>query len=159
MTQRTLLLTGFEPWAEHTSNPSQEFLETAPLFSGWAVSSCLLPVDDSCFALFQIKVRDVAPDFIVSLGLAADRDEISIERCATRSPNALPGPDRLFSMCVLDDVRQSDDAGSFYCNDIFYLGLRLARNAEIRVAFVHLPPNARPAEVYDVVRRLLHIFA
>ena len=158
MKTKSLLLTGFEPWGEHPSNPSQEFLDTAPRFSGWAVSLCLLPVNDTCFEIFQKKIAEVAPDFTVSLGLAADRTEISVESCATRSSKMPVGPDQLSSPCVLNDVLQSDNAGTFYCNDIFYLALQTAQSSSMRAAFIHLPPRVTQSDVHDVVRRLLSTY-
>ena len=155
MKTKTLLLTGFEPWAEHASNPSQDFLETAPEFIGWAVFSCLLPVDDTCFQIFHDQIAMVKPDFIISLGLAADRHEISIESCATRGHRMAPGPDQLSSPCLLNGVLQSDDAGVFYCNDIFYLGLRAAQLLPLKAAFIHLPMGVKPSDVYDTTERLL----
>jgi len=152
---KTLLLTGFEPWAEHASNPSQDFLETVPEFSGWAVSSCLLPVNDTSFQIFQGQIAKVKPDFILSLGLAADRQEISIESCATRGPKMSSGPDRLTSPCLLNEVLRSDDAGDFYCNDIFYLALRAAQLLPLRAAFIHLPMDVKQSHVYDVAALLL----
>ena len=155
MKTKALLLTGFEPWAEHAANPSKDFVETAPAFPGWAVSAYVLPVNDTCFGIFNRKIADVAPDFIISLGLAADRNEISIESCATRGPKMPPGPGQLSTSCLLDDVRRSDDAGDFYCNDIFYLALRAGQLLPLKTAFIHLPMDVRNSDIYDTVKRLL----
>lgn len=130
-------------------------METAPEFIGWAVSSCVLPVNDTCFEIFQDQIAKVKPDFILSLGLAADRHEISIESCATRGPKMIPGPNKLSSTCLLTDVQRSDDAGNFYCNDIFYLALRASQLRPLKAAFIHLPMGVKQSDVYDTTARLL----
>ena len=155
MSQRRLLLTGFEPWAEHSTNPSGKFVETAPTFPGWAVSYLVLPVDDSCFDLYRQTVSAADPHVVISLGLAAERAEITIERCATRSDKMPSGPNQLFSRLIVNEVTLSDDAGAFYCNDIFYSGLLLAEERDLSVAFVHVPPNVNFDDLNSLIDRLL----
>ena len=78
MADRTLLITGFEPWGEHRTNPSKEFVEGQPQFEGWKVRWRVLPVSPSCTDVLNEMIDQFDPDVIISIGLAALRNETAI---------------------------------------------------------------------------------
>lgn len=94
-----LLLTGFEPFGQNTTNPTQYLVETlaarAPI-AGVELIARVLPVE-YLNAEHQLRalIRDHRPDVILSLGLAETRAKISLERVALN----------------LDDASLPDNAG------------------------------------------------
>ncbi len=151
----TVLLTGFEPWDAHKVNPSREFVTADPKFDGWVVHKKVLPVSDACFEIFSSALERFDPHVIVSLGLAANRQTLAIEKRARKTVKMTSGPEILTSDLVPPGFDHSDDAGDFYCNALFYYGLRICRETSRRMAFVHLPHNVNMAEVHKAVTAIL----
>lgn len=160
------LVTGFEPFGEHQTNPSQLVAE--------ALDGVVLPVayDRAADALrAAIEVRN--PDLVVCLGLAHDRTAISVERWAHNLDEASTvdnegvagsgraiepdGPLARASTLPVDEIvaalhteeipaEVSRDAGGYLCNHVFYC-LMAALPAGARGGFVHVPPlEAVPLE-------------
>ena len=152
---KNVLLTGFEPWDEHKVNPSREFVNTDPEFDGWVVHKKVLPVSHACFEIFSSAVDRFDPQVIVSLGLATDRECLSIERRARKTTAVTSGPDIFTSDLVPSGFDHSDDAGYFYCNALFYFGLQICRETSRRMAFIHVPPNVNMAEARNAVAAIL----
>lgn len=176
-TDKTILLTGFEPFGSFTANPSALLArqldgETA---GAYRIRSTVLPVvfgeaGDRLIA----AIEDLAPAWVICLGLAANRREISMERCAVNLDDAdipdnagnLPvdqaivggGPPAYWSTlpvkAMVSALRELDipasvslSAGTYVCNHVFYrLMHHLAGRPGIRGGFVHLPPLAGQVE-------------
>ncbi len=82
---KTLLLTGFGPFAEHSENPTEPLVRELndKLINGFKVTSHILPVEyDSSIIELDSLIEELNPDVIINLGLAADREEITPELIA-----------------------------------------------------------------------------
>lgn len=169
--ERRLLLTGFEPWSTHPSNPAQQLAER---LDGWAaadlrVHSLVLPVTRTgAPAAVRAALRELRPDAVLHLGLAASRTALTVERWAHNEAdfvvpdNAGAQPrgeplredgrwQRASTLHVASAVRAlaaaevpaapSDTAGRFVCNAVLYATLDWASEQRYggAVGFVHLP--------------------
>lgn len=145
-----ILLSGFEPFQQDTSNPSWEI---AHALDGWQIAEHVvhaikLPVvfGESAKQLFE-AIEYYQPSVVICLGLAANRTCISLERIAINLDDA-PIPDNAgdqpidepiistapiayFSTLALKNIFQalkhqdipveiSNSAGTYVCNHIFY---------------------------------------
>lgn len=170
-TNKVILLTGFEPFGGDTFNPSEAIARQLDnrRFDGFTVQSYILPVatDIASSRLTEI-VEALQPAALVSLGLAAGRDGISLERVAVNlrdwvepdntgqnvadQPVIVDGPAAYFATLPLRTIKAGLDsaeinahlsatAGLFLCNQIMYWGLHLAatRYPTMLSGFIHLP--------------------
>ena len=157
-----VLVTGFEPWGEHETNPSQLLAER--------LGGVVLPVSYArAEAALRAAIDERDPEVVVCFGLAEKRDKISVERYAHNIDEAdttdndaangsgaeidPAGPLALRSTLPVDAIvaalneegipaEVSRDAGGFLCNHVFY---RLLQQRE--GGFVHVPPlDAVPLE-------------
>lgn len=163
-----VLLTGFEPFGGLRHNPSAALLSLLPRSIGEKpIQTALLPVDTGALpeALRALYARN--PKAVLHLGLAENRPLITLERLAVNlldferpdnkgvlkedeavvpgGPLALParfpvkeGVRRLREAGI--PARASLSAGSYPCNQAFYLSL-YHLPVSVPVAFVHLPPD------------------
>ena len=151
-----ILVTGFEPWAKHRSNPSGEL---AKAFDG-----VVLPTEyRACERALSRAVAARKPRALVMLGLAETRKKLSIEMVALNVDHAdiadnarekrqnrairrggelalvtrLPAT-RLLSRlkAARVPVALSFHAGTFCCNHLFYCALTLFT---FPCGFVHVP--------------------
>lgn len=154
-----VLITGFEPFHDHKENPSAKLL---PLFKGEA-ETLLLPVSfERAWQVLEPKLREKDWDFIVMLGLAADRKDVCLELVALNGISA-PRPDNDGKTVLFESIDQKGEAallspfplhgwavkakemnlpirvslsaGSFVCNYIYYK----ARQITTKALFVHVP--------------------
>ncbi|HXS51273.1 MAG TPA: pyroglutamyl-peptidase I [Usitatibacter sp.] len=167
-----MLVTGFEPFGGDTVNPSWEVCERLPAaIGGMRVETCRVPCE------FRRAIEVVAdaierhrPSLIVSLGLAAGRTHIGVERVAINvddariadnagaqpvdEPVAAGGPPAYFSTlpvkAMVAAMRRagvpaevSNSAGTFVCNHLMYgvLHFLAARGKSARAGFVHVPSS------------------
>jgi len=83
---RTLLLTGFEPFHTHPSNPSAaaaEALDGLILPGSLRIHSALLPVEPhAARARLLPLLSELRPDAVLLTGLAAGRPHVTLERVA-----------------------------------------------------------------------------
>lgn len=151
-----LLLTGFEPFAGDTRNPSAEVLGPLSVACprGFTVATALLPVAfDQLDAALDAAIAQSNPDIVLSLGLAGGRPDISVERIAINlddaripdndgaqpldRPVAADGPAAYFATvpvkAMLAAIREagapaslSHSAGTFACNHVFYRAAHVA---------------------------------
>jgi len=164
-----ILLTGFEPFGGDPVNPSA--LVCRALHGQRVAHATVHTVELPCVFGRALQVLDEAlaahsPVFVLALGLAAGRGEISVERAALNIDDArIPdnagaqpvdvpvvagGPAAWFSTlpvkAIVAALRQaglpagvSQSAGTFVCNHVFYgLQHRLAGTG-VRSGFVHVP--------------------
>jgi pyroglutamyl-peptidase len=150
-----ILVTGFEPWADHAVNPSQLVAE--------ALGGVMLPVSYArATAALRTAIDERDPELVIAFGLAETREKISIERFAHNLDEAATidndatngsgaeidpaGPLALRSTLPVDAIvaaltdaaipaEVSRDAGGFLCNHVFYRLLQLRGGG-----FVHVPP-------------------
>lgn len=151
-TVRTLLLTGFEPFLNYSSNPTQLIIEELEgrTIGDYTVASRLLPVDYAHSGeQLEQAITALDPDAVISLGLAAGRHKITPERIAVNANDgpvdntgytphgekiAEDGPDGIFSRLPLAVMVErlnraqlpaeiSNTAGLYLCNHVMYRGL------------------------------------
>ena len=158
-----ILLTGFEPFLEHTSNPTLDIIKH---LASKDVTPLSLPV---VYEKAAQKILDAVAkepfDFIIMLGLAADRTMITIEHHALNWMDA-KGPDnegviKRFEVIdekgphlyptdipyktIIEDaetelrpISLSLSAGGYICNDTFYRVKHALKSQ--KVGFIHVPP-------------------
>ena len=161
---RKVLLTGFEPFGNATSNPSGEIVKQ---ISGDNIVTAILPVayTQSAERLLSL-IEQHKPDVVICLGQAEGRIAITPERVAINLDDARladnegvlrndvkildDGPDAYFSTLpvkeMVDAVRAqgipaavSLSAGAFLCNHVFYVAQNKLRGSDVRSGFVHVP--------------------
>lgn len=161
---KTVLLTGFEPFAGLPINPSWESLIGlgGTVIGGASVSTVLLPVGfERSRAMVAAAIDQLKPDLVLCFGLGC-RQRFDLETLARRpvrplaealaeGPSAAArGPEfyrsRLPVVHMLRRMKQwdipvfaSQSAGNYVCNHVFYETLHLLRNSPIPVGFVHVP--------------------
>lgn len=169
------LVTGFAPFGGDATNPSYDAVQRLPQRLGsLQVVAAELPTS---FARAPRRLRALIareqPELVLCVGLAADREAISVERIAINlcdariadndgnqprhKPVVARGPAAYFStLPVVEIVKAltraglpaelSLSAGAFVCNHVFYgLMHAAARSRRLRCAgFVHVP--ALPAD-------------
>ena len=181
MEPKTILVTGFMPFAANATNPSWEAVRLLPETVGnWRVVPLLLPVEyGHAVVLAAEKASDVHADAVLCVGLAG-RSVITPEaiginmRDTPIADNAglliqgepiLPdGPAAYFSTLPVRKMTDailaekipamlSYTAGTYVCNDLLYSLLHRYANTAVRVAFIHVPTlEVLPLE--DLVRAL-----
>ena len=154
-----VLVTGFEPFGHHETNPSQLVAEE--------LDGVVLPVSYARAAdelRGAIEERD--PDIVVCFGLADDRDAVTPERFAHNLDEAgttdneavqgsgaeidAAGPLAYRSTLPVDEIvaalRAQDipaavsrDAGGYLCNHVFYVLMHTLKPGHMG-GFVHVPP-------------------
>jgi len=150
VSRAVILLTGFEPFAGHKANPSEE---VARILDGRVVGdavvrSAVLPVDHAgAGARVAQLVDELDPNAIVHLGLAAGRARIALERVALNvmdfdtpdntgyracnEPCVAGGPPAYFATLPLAALLEalvaegvpayvSNTAGTYLCNQTLY---------------------------------------
>lgn len=177
MTSPWLLLTGFEPFAGDTLNPSWELAKAldGELLGGWSLRACCLPCSFSAAPPALDRALADRPAAVVCLGLAGSRAALSVERVAVNlvdaripdntgdqprdQPVVVGAPAAYFSRLPVKSMvhaaqqlgvpaELSLSAGSFVCNQIFFALLHaLRRRPQVRAGFVHVPPLPQMAGV------------
>ncbi len=163
-----VLVTGFEPFGGLTHNPSQALLALLPeRVKGRPLRKALLPVDTGKVAKTLAELYREGPEAVLHLGLAERRPLLSLERLAVNlldferpdnrgrrvedAPVVPEGPLALPARFPVKEVlrrwreagipaSQSLSAGSYLCNQVFYLSLYHLPE-ETPVGFIHLPPD------------------
>ena len=159
-----VLLTGFEPFGNATSNPSGEIVKQ---ISGDNIVTAILPVayTQSAEQLLSL-IEQHAPDVVICLGQAEGRTAITPERVAINLDDARladnegvlrndvkileDGPDAYFSTLPVNELvaaikaqgipaAVSLSAGAFLCNHVFYVAQNKFAGSSIRSGFVHVP--------------------
>jgi pyroglutamyl-peptidase len=159
-----VLLTGFEPFGNATSNPSGEIVKQ---ISGDNIVTAILPVayTQSAERLLSL-IEQHKPDVVICLGQAEGRTAITPERVAINLDDARladnqgvlrndvkileDGPDAYFSTLPVNEIvaaikaqgipaAVSLSAGAFLCNHVFYVAQNKFAGSDVRSGFVHVP--------------------
>lgn len=168
-----ILLTAFEPFGEEDINSSIETLNlTADNIDGAEIIKLILPVEYKKSAmLLKEAVYNIEPDAVISMGQAAGRSSITIERVAINLYNADMAdnagivmkdvpiiedgaaayfatiPIGLIIDAIVNDgipAAQSLSAGAFVCNSLMYNMLEFLPD-DIIGGFIHLPITPKQA--------------
>ena len=165
---RKILVTGFEPFDKSSLNPSKSIVRELEQDSSLVnLETLILPVDFKSAAKLLIeKVDSAKPDVVICLGQAEGRSAITPERVAINIDDArIPdnagnfpknteiisgGADGLFSTLpvyeIVEKLSRSDipssisySAGTYVCNNVFYLIQSHCKDKNIKSGFVHIP--------------------
>jgi pyroglutamyl-peptidase len=161
-----ILLTGFEPWADWTHNPSGEIAQglNGHLIAGCEIVSAILPVvHGEDIAIVKPLIEVHTPLAVVSLGLNGSASVLHVERLAVNlkivggedHPVVVGGPDAYFAtlptrqmVTAIEKAGQvgaklTYSAGTFLCNHIMYSLLHHISELklDIQAGFIHLPPT------------------
>ena len=166
--EKTLLITGFDPFGGESINPSWEAVKRLPDAIGeYEVYKLQIP---TVFGLAAQKVlekaAEIQPDVILSVGQAGGRAAVTPERIAINVRNArivdnegnqpveemiVPtGADGMFATVPVARMAQaiqdaglpgaiSNTAGTFVCNDTLYTLLHHYQNTAVQAGFIHVP--------------------
>ncbi len=165
---KSLLITGFEPFGNHDTNPSWEAVKLLPDTVGaYALTKLHIPTvyGKAAEAVLQAAAEAKA-DAIICVGLAGGRDAVTPERIAVNIRDArladnegrlcsgeriMPdGPAAYFSTLPVEKMAQairdrqipsavSNTAGTYVCNDVLYTLLHRYSGTPVRVCFIHVP--------------------
>lgn len=179
-----ILLTGFGPFAGETENPSGLLASAldGQVIAERPVTGVVLPVSTShAPKILDQAIASAGPDVLLALGLATGRNAVALERTAINTRD-FPIPDadgqQVIDRPVLADgpaayltglpVKAilaawqdeglpgylSNTAGTYLCNQVFYLAAHRGATAGFRAGLVHLPAlpggvarSARPPTV------------
>ena len=164
-----ILITGFDPFAGESINPSYEIVKRLGDIDGVELFKLEIPtVFEKAASIISNKIDEIKPDAVISIGQAGGRTSISPEvigvnlRHASIEDNEKnkpdfekiieDGEDGLFSTIevrdIVDDIKAagipadlSYSAGTFVCNDVLYSTLSYVErnNLDIKVGFIHVP--------------------
>jgi len=173
----TVLVTGFDPYGGHTVNPSGQLalaLDGTTVAGARVVGRRFATAAATVAAELSAALDDVRPDVLICLGLAPGRPAISLERIAVNvqdfpvpdnagaTPTDVPieagGPDGRFSRLPIrailgryqaDNIpgHISDTAGTYLCNQLFYLACAAGERRGIPAGFIHIPDTPESARL------------
>lgn len=150
-----ILVTGFEPFGSHRSNPSWDAVEALPEeIEGVQIVKRKLPVSFRRFsAPLEAAIEEERPDGLICVGLAGGEDKVSVERVGINlmearipdndgfqpfdTPIRPDGDTAYFSTLPVKRMAKavesrgiaccvSYSAGTFVCNAALYTGLYLS---------------------------------
>ncbi|MCC8372754.1 MULTISPECIES: pyroglutamyl-peptidase I [Photorhabdus] len=149
-TQKTVLITGFEPFGKETTNPSWEAakqLQGRELCGAHIEARQLPCVFDVSLSCLYAAIDDVQPDLVIAVGQAGGRPNITVERVAINindastpdnqgnrpinTPIIATGPAAYFATLPINAIVKSlceagipasisQTAGTFVCNHVMY---------------------------------------
>jgi pyroglutamyl-peptidase len=180
-----MLLTGFEPFGELETNPSQLVVERLADGGHHDLVAEVLPTEYAAAgARIRALIHQVHPGAVVCLGVAARAAAIRLERVAlnlddTQKPDnageapagrliAPDGPVGYWSTLPLADmhaalqerdipVQISNHAGTYICNHVFYAARHEIERlgGGVPCGFIHVPLAAQQATTEDERERSL----
>lgn len=165
-----ILVTGFDPFGKDTINPAIEAVKRLPdEIDGVEIVKLEIPtVFNKSAEVIQEAIKTKKPDYILNIGQAGGRYELTPERVAINIDDARiadnegqqpidqpikdDGAPAYFSQlpikAMVDYMRKenipasvSNTAGTFVCNHIMYQTLYMTKNEfpEIKAGFMHIP--------------------
>lgn len=165
-----LLITGFDAFGQDKINPSyQAILKLPDQINQIEIIKRQLPTKYKMSQKLLIKaIEEVKPDFVIAVGQAEGRKEISLEKVALNLMTAkipdnagfkpfdqvieLDGETAYFTSLPLENIYQnlraknievkiSYSAGTFVCNKVFYDLMYLINNKKynFKAGFIHIP--------------------
>lgn len=164
-----ILVTGFEAFHGEEINPSEEIIKALAESANEKLHTLVLPVEfkEAEKKLEEAVIR-IQPEAIISLGQAAGREGITLERVAINVDDA-KFPDNIGYQPIDTPIREggqaayfttlpvkkmldylranqieariSNTAGTYVCNHVMYHALFLAetRYPSMKAGFVHVP--------------------
>jgi len=183
MTSRRVLVTGFQPFGGHETNPSGT---VALALAGPRIHAAILPVDFTDTRRAVEELLEEPWSAVVMLGLAANRSHLGLEKVAINYRQRMPdttgqlptvpevvpgGPAAYFSTLPIEQLAEklsaadlpveiSLSAGGYLCNEAFYVGRHRLEGTTTPCGFIHLPPtpdlegSGAPMNLEDQVRAI-----
>ena len=180
-----VLITGFEPFGAESTNPSMRVaseLNGQTVCERNVVGITLPVVFEVARNRLKVAIEEMNPELVICLGLAANRNAVSIERIAINLDDAsIPdtagkqpvdrpiesgGPVAYWSTLPIKGIRSrlvesgipaeiSQSAGTYVCNHVFY-GLMhiLAQQTGARGGFIHVPRADSDKAVANLVKAI-----
>ena len=173
---KQLLLTGFEPFLDFSTNPTYQIVNDldGKEIHGFQIIGNILSVDFKKSGKQMLSILDkYYPDAVISLGLAAGRDCVNLERIAINCNDGpvdnsgfkpdgeviFPdGQDGYFSTLPIKHIvselqkegfpaKISNTAGAYLCNNVMYHALYYfhRHGRMIPSGFIHLPASHKLA--------------
>lgn len=166
---RTVLLTGFDPFGGDTINPSWEAVSRLhdETIDGRRIVATQLPTTfDGAPKALRAALRRHAPELVLCVGQAGGRAALSLERVAINvndaripdnagaqpidTPVVKRGPAAYFTTLPIKAMHAdlhaagipaeiSQTAGTFVCNQVFYMLMHALAGTRVRGGFVHIP--------------------
>ncbi len=176
---KSVLLTGFEPFAGSSLNPSEQIVKVLASsgVAGVELHTAVLPVVFTESAeLLKHLIKLHQPDVVICLGQAEGRKEISFERVAINLDDArladnagrtitdrpiVSGAEsaRFTTLPVKQMVAAvraegiaaglSTTAGTFVCNHIFYSMQHELADTQVSSGFIHVPLIPEQASEFE----------
>ncbi len=165
-----ILVTGFDPFGNETINPASEALKHLPktIEDAFVIPLVIPTVFHKSLEVIENAIIEHDPDFIVSIGQAGGRKEITVERIGINIDDARiadnegnividetivqEGPAAYFSTLPIKAMVKkiqdagilaavSNTAGTFVCNHVMYGVLHLCQTKypDKRAGFIHIP--------------------
>ncbi len=168
---KTILITGFDPFGGEPINPAWEAVKTMDGYTDgdYKVVTQMVPtIRYKSVDTVKAAAEECQPDFILCVGQAGGRPNITVERVAINQDDArIPdnegaqpidrtifaeGPAAYFATLPIKAMVQnmkaagipaavSNTAGTFVCNHIMYGALHFAATQQpsLKAGFVHIP--------------------
>lgn len=170
----SLLVTGFGPFADQTDNPSRLLARAlhGERIAGENVTGVVLPVSGGQAGQELTAVIDgLRPRLVLALGVTPGRSAPALERVAINvrdfpipdidgaqpidEPVVVDGPDAYLAALPIKAILVawqsaglpgyvSNTAGTYVCNQVFYLAAHRARQDGFRAGLIHLPALPTP---------------
>jgi pyroglutamyl-peptidase len=180
---KTLLLTGFGPFAEHEENPTEALVKNLDEkeINNYKIVSAILPVEyQSSITQLSDLIETHNPDALISIGLAADRSEITPELIAinyqhSKTPDKAKvikkfqkinskGKESFYSTLPIEQMilaleknniptKLSSAAGTYVCNTVMYHGLKTIQQTKRNCpsGFIHIPNNMEQEKLVQAI--------
>ena len=168
MSEKILLVTGFDPFGGESVNPSFEAVKALPDKIGeWRIIRLLIPtVYEKAPALALERAKEISASAVLCIGQAGGRAAVTPEviginlreasipdnegRLCSGEPIEKGGAAAYFSTLPVREMvaaikkeglpsSLSYSAGAFVCNDTLYSLLRVFDGTPVRVGFIHIP--------------------
>jgi len=113
----TLLLTGYEPFGDHDTNPSAAVARDldGERVAGREITGHVFPVEfDAAIDEMRALLDDHDPEAVVATGLAAGRPAVSVERVGVNVADCAGTPDNADAQPYDERLREGADAPAAY---------------------------------------------
>jgi pyroglutamyl-peptidase len=182
--RKKILITGFEPFDNASTNPSGEWINWMQSKKYSYVQGLILPVTFHTSFLEFVKVYDsFSPDIVILTGLAQNRSFLTVERLGINWVDArIPdndgvtlvaqkinneGADGIFTTIPIEnilkiiqesgeDIKISTSAGEYVCNDLLYKVLHYTQDKKSQATFIHLPRALTYDGIYLALESLVN---
>lgn len=173
---KTLLITGFDPFAHYIINPSWKAVQALPDVIGeFQLHKLMLPNIFGLEARILLeKARQIKPDIILMCGMNSSSTKIEVNLAALnirdaflednlgKKPWGVPiikdAPAAYFATIPVHDIVRTLRAkrlpvdlalasGGYVCNDVFFLASHTFAGTDTKIGFVHVP--LLPEMVFD----------